>query len=98
MTERKPRYPKEEFTRRGQEIFDRKIEAVVKDEDPFKFVAIDIETGDFEVDVNRDAAADRLTEKNPDAQIWMRRVGFPVADWIRTRPPGNKPRLRKVSP
>jgi hypothetical protein len=89
------RYTSEEFARRGQEIFDRKIAAVVQGEDPYKYVAIDIESEDFEVDKDQLAAADRLFQKNPEAQLWFRRVGFPVAEWIGGMGKRNGSKLRR---
>lgn len=74
-----PRYSKEEFARRGNEIFERDIKARLKAEDEAKFIVIDIETGDYEVDVDEMAAFDRLRARNPEAQIWLRRVGSPYA-------------------
>lgn len=38
-------------------------------------MAIDLETGDFEVDKSEIAACDRLEARHPDAQIWMVRIG-----------------------
>jgi hypothetical protein len=70
-----PRYSKEEFARRGDEIYDRDIQPHVKDEDRGKFVVIDIETGDYEIDSNELAAIDRLSARNSDAQLWLRRIG-----------------------
>jgi hypothetical protein len=72
-----PRYSKEEFARRGEEIFERDIRPHVAGRDKYDVVAIDIETGAYEVDPNEDVAADRLTARIPDAQVWVRRVGFP---------------------
>lgn len=69
-----PRYSKEEFSRRGEEIFERTVKAAVKHRDPGDFVAIDIETGDYEVDADEMAATDCLHAKIPDAQVWLRRV------------------------
>jgi hypothetical protein len=40
-----------------------------------KIVAIDIETGAFEVDASEIEACDRLEARCPDAQIWIVRVG-----------------------
>ncbi len=40
-----------------------------------KIVAIDLETGDFEVDASEIAACDRLEARHPAAQIWMDRSG-----------------------
>ena len=43
-----PRYTKEEFARRGDEIYHRDIQPCVTQDDIGKFVVIDIETGDYE--------------------------------------------------
>jgi hypothetical protein len=70
-----PRYSKEEFAQRGNEIYERVVQPQLTEEDGGKFVAIDIETGTFEVDVDEIAASQRLLARNPDAQIWFRLVG-----------------------
>jgi hypothetical protein len=70
-----PRYSKEEFARRGDEIYDRDILPYMKPEDDGKAVAIDIETGDYEIDKDELAACHRLRARHPDAQVWMLRVG-----------------------
>jgi hypothetical protein len=41
-----------------------------------KIVAIDIETGAFEIAKDSLTASDRLLEQYPDAQIWLGRVGY----------------------
>ena len=46
----RPRYSKEEFARRGDEIYDREIMPHVGPDDEGKFVVIDIETGAYEID------------------------------------------------
>ena len=64
--------------RRGNEIFERKVRPHVDvEKDARKYVAIDVETEDFEVDRNQRAAADRLMKRRPEAQgrMWLRRVG-----------------------
>ena len=71
----KPRYSKEEFARRGEEIFSRQVSAQVQDRDPDCIVAIDIESGDFEVSGSLLEAVDRLHERRAGAQVWIRRVG-----------------------
>jgi hypothetical protein len=71
-----PRYSKEEFARRGDAIYDRAVRPVVKKSDKGKFVAIDIESGEFEIDADEMAACDRLEARIPDPQIWLMRVGF----------------------
>lgn len=75
MTVRLPRYSLEEMARRGDAIYDRDIRSQVEPEHNDKIVAIDIETGAWELDADEDAAADRLEARVPDAQIWVVRVG-----------------------
>lgn len=70
-----PRYSKEEFARRGDEIYEREVLPRLAAEDEGKFVLIDIETGDYELDRDEIAASDRLFARRPEAQIWFRQVG-----------------------
>src|SRR5438128_979490 len=71
----RPRYSKEEFARRGEEIFERQIRSQVAERALNDFVLIDIETAAYEVDADELAAARRLQARVPGAQVWMRRVG-----------------------
>lgn len=75
MVIRQPRYSKEEFARRGDEIYETQVRSQVEEGNHGKIVAIDIETGDFEVDQGEIAACDRLEARRPDAQIWIVRIG-----------------------
>ena len=84
MTIRAPRYSDEEFARRGDAIYEKDILPHVKPEDENKYVAIDIENGMYEIDLNDHTATQRLIDRNPDAQIWVVRVGHPAADYLRT--------------
>ena len=49
MTIRQPRYSKEEFARRGAEIYESQVRSQVEEGNHGKIIAIDIETGAFEV-------------------------------------------------
>ncbi len=75
MTVRQPRYSKEEFARRGDEIYESQVRSQVEEGNHSKIVAIDIETGNFEVDKSEIAACDRLEARHPNAQIWIVRIG-----------------------
>lgn len=75
MAARKPRYSKEEAARRGTEIYERQVRPEVEARAHGKVVAIDIETGAFEVAEDTLAASNRLLPRCPDAQIWFVRVG-----------------------
>ena len=70
-----PRYSKEEFARRGNEIYETQVRQQVEEGNYGKIVAIDIETGAFEVADDTIAATDRLYDRVPDAQPWVIRIG-----------------------
>src|SRR5260370_12042599 len=65
------RYSKEEFARRGDALVESKVRPHLTPSDEDKFVAIDIETGEYELDKNEMKAADRLRRRVPDPQIWL---------------------------
>ncbi len=68
-------YGKEEFARRGNEIYESQVRSQVEEDNHGKIVAIDIETGAFELAKDTITASDRLLERCPDAQIWCVRIG-----------------------
>ncbi|UXE61404.1 MAG: hypothetical protein KA717_39780 [Woronichinia naegeliana WA131] len=75
MTIRQPRYSKEEFAQRGNAIYEAQVRSQVEAGNHGKIVAIDIETGDFEVANSPMLAVDQLYERKPDAQPWVIRIG-----------------------
>ena len=77
----------EEFARRGNTIFEERVRPHVDvDAEAHKFVAIDVETGKYEVDESEVKATDRLAERCPEAEgrIWLRRVGYEHAHRLGT--------------
>jgi hypothetical protein len=75
MAMRQPRYSKEEFARRGNELYERQVRPQIENGNEGKIVAIDIETGMFEVAEDTLTASDRLLVRCPDAQTWFVRIG-----------------------
>lgn len=75
MVVRQPQYSKEEFANRGDEIYESQVRPNVEAGNRGKIVAIDLESGDFEVDASEIAACDRLEASHPEAQIWIVRIG-----------------------
>ena len=73
------RYSREEFSRRGQEIFDRNVRPTLRPDHDGQFVAIDIESGGFEIDPDDYTGTERLLHRYPDAQAWLMQVGQPAA-------------------
>ena len=75
MAVRQPRYSKEEFAQRGDEIYESQVRSQVEPGNHGKIVAIDIETGAFELADEILTATHRLFERVPDAQPWIVRIG-----------------------
>jgi hypothetical protein len=75
MASTQRRYSKEEFARLGDALYENDIRPQLKPGDKGKFLAIDIETGAYEIAADELKACDKLRARVPDAQIWMVRVG-----------------------
>lgn len=75
MAVRQPLYSKEEFAQRGDLIYQNQIRPQIEINNHGKIVAIDLETGDFEVDAREINACNKLEARHPNAQIWIVRVG-----------------------
>jgi hypothetical protein len=65
------RYTNEEFARRGDALVQSKVRPHLTPADEDKCVAIDVETGEYELDRNEMKAADRLRKRVPDPHIWL---------------------------
>jgi len=74
-----PRYTSEEIVRRGQALYDQQIRAQVEASHQGKFLVLDIESGEYEIDVDELAALKRAKAKNPDAALYILRVGYSTA-------------------
>ena len=66
----------------GGEIFDQQIQPALRPEDDGRFVAIDVETGSYEMDEDDSTPVTRLRSRNPAADIWLMRVGSPTINQI----------------
>ncbi len=75
MALRQPRYSKEEFARRGNGIYEQQVHPQVEAGNEGKIVAIDIETGVFEVAEDTLTASNHLLARCPNAQTWFVRIG-----------------------
>ena len=78
MTARHPRYGKEEHARRGTDIYERQVCPQARGRQPGKIVAIDVDSGEFDVADTTHVACERLLARCPDAQIWCVRIGYPA--------------------
>jgi hypothetical protein len=62
----------------GADIFDRQVRPALRPEDDGKFVAIDVETGEYEMDEDDYTAVTRLRARKPAADVWLLRAGYPT--------------------
>jgi hypothetical protein len=85
MAVRQPRYSKEEFAERGDALYESKVRSQVEEGNHGRIVAIDIETGAFELADDTIAASKRLLEKVSDPQTWFVRIGHPAVDHFGAR-------------
>ena len=73
------RRPTDEVARLGTETYGRLVRPKLAPADDGKFVALDILTGDYEIDDDDSAAILRLRSRCPAAEIWLEMAGEPTA-------------------
>ena len=69
----------DEVVKRGRELYDREIRPKVEAENKGKFLVINVETGEYEMDADDVAAAKRARSRFPNAPLFSMRVGYPGA-------------------
>lgn len=74
-----------ELDRLGTELIEQRIQPTLGPEHNGKFIAVDVETGEYEVDVDDYTAVMRLRGRLPNAEIWLARAGYPTAYLLRFR-------------
>ena len=70
------RYSKDEIADRGSEIYENDIRPQLAAKDVGKFLAIDIETGNYAISADELKACRKLRVRIPDAQILTIRIGY----------------------
>ena len=69
----------DESARLGSELYARHIQPNLRPEDQGKFAAIDVDSGDYELDADDYTAITRLQTRRPNADVWLEMVGEPTA-------------------
>lgn len=83
MSVRFTQYSAEELAQRGQEIYEREIRPHVEADHYGKVVAIDVRTGEYELGDDAISTTSRLRLRQPEAEIWLVRVGHSTYRYIR---------------
>ena len=74
-----PKYTSDEISRRGQILYDQKVRSKIADCEKGKFLVLDIETGEYEIDADEMTALQRAKTKHHDAALYMVRIGYSTA-------------------
>jgi len=64
---------------RGQALYDQQIRAQVEQDHRGKFLILDVNTGDYEIDAEDLTASERLLARRPDAALFGVRIGHRAA-------------------
>lgn len=75
----------EELGRLADEVYEQRIRPTLRPEDDNKYVAIDVVSGDFEINADDYTAVMRLRTRRPEGELWLNRVGQPTAYKMRSR-------------
>jgi len=73
------KYTPEEVEARGQALYEQQIRSAVEPEHKGKFLVMDVETGEYEIDEDDLNATKRAVLKRPDAVLYGLRIGYPAA-------------------
>ncbi|HEV7517209.1 MAG TPA: hypothetical protein VGR07_12980 [Thermoanaerobaculia bacterium] len=73
------RYSTAEIDERGQALYESDIRDKLDTSARGKFLVLDIETGDYEIDSDELSALKRARSKHPDAALYLLRIGHPTA-------------------
>lgn len=72
-------YTGDEIVQRGQALYEERIRPKVEAGNKGKYLVINIETGEYEMDADDLTASKRAKERFPDAALFAMRIGFPAA-------------------
>jgi hypothetical protein len=72
-------YSPQEVESRGEEIYEDQLRKKVEPGNEGKFIVIDIQTGEYELDENDLQATKRARAKRPDVVLYGLRIGYPTA-------------------
>ncbi|MCW6049788.1 hypothetical protein K4039_06755 [Lyngbya sp. CCAP 1446/10] len=72
-----PALSREQIAQRGKDIYQQRIRTHIETtENIGKIIAIDLNTGEYEIDKDLLAACHRLQAKQPNTITWAERIGY----------------------
>ncbi len=79
MTTVIPHGGSDEIQRLGEELFERNVRPILRPEDDGKFIAIDVGSGEYEIDADDYSAVTRLRVRRPSGRLWLMMAGRATA-------------------
>lgn len=76
MANTKARYSAEETVRLGEELYERQIRSKVEEGNRGRYIAIDVETGEYEIGEDYHSLARRILTRKPEAALCVLRIGY----------------------
>ena len=75
-------YSTDEIVARGKEIYEKQLKSKLEPQNLGKYLVIDIETGEYEMDENDLQAALRAYQKNPAGARFEMQIGYATSGTI----------------
>lgn len=72
-------YSPEEVEARGEAIYQQELREKVEAGNKGKFLVLDVETGEYQIDEDDLEATKRALAKRPEAVLYGLRIGYPTA-------------------
>ena len=70
------RYSKEEIATRGRAIYEQQLRSLLEPANIGKYLVIDVDTSEYEIDEDGSAASLRAYRKRPEGARYGMRIGF----------------------
>ena len=86
-----PRYSADEIVARGKEIYEQKLKSKLESQNLGKYLVIDIETGEYEMDEDDLRAVLRAYQKNPAGARFEMQIGYATSGTIGNALLGTRP-------
>jgi hypothetical protein len=72
-------YTRDEIVQCGQALYEQEIRPKVESENKGKYLILNVDTGDYDMDSDDLIATRRARAKYPDAPLFTVRIGYPTA-------------------
>ena len=74
-----------ELARRGQAYYDQHLRETLEPQHNGKYLVLDVETGEYEMDADQVVAMQRARARHPTTVFYIVRVGYPAVGRIGAR-------------